>query len=440
MERNLRIYIATATFLPLVGGAENQCLAQASQLRERGHEPTIITFRHDRTWLRRELIEGVPVIRIAGSLLGRREKLPGPFQRLLFLLALLVMCWTLWRHHARYDIVHVYHLGLLALSSALACRLTGKPLIIGVRGASVSKVATRDNGASLIAGPLDPTAPWLRVYSRTRVGGDLEGLQRLGKPAVRWTHALLLSARAVVVVLSSGMKDYLIAHDFSLPRMQLIPNGVDTTRFMPINAITPPAEQAQVVVCVSRLSYEKGIDVLLQAWRIVHEQAPQALLVIVGTGPLQSQLERLAAALRIAESVEFAGLQHDVVSQLQRGGLAVLPSRVEGMSNALLEAMACGLPCVSTRVSGSEDIIQHGVNGLLVESEDYWGMAWALLTLLRDPVLARVYRRAARETIERHYSLEQVMDRYVALYQEVAEHQRQILEDGMSSKVRHRSS
>lgn len=440
MERNLRIYLATATFLPLVGGSEKQCLAQASQLRERGIEATIITFRLDRRWLRSEVVQGVPVIRVAGALLGGREKLPRLLQRMLYLLALLLMCWTLWQHRARYDIVHVYHLNLLAVFAALACRLTGKPLIIGVRGASVGKAATRGDGVSLMAGSLDPTTPWLRVTSRTRVGGDVEGLRRLGRAAVRLTHALLCSAHAVVVVLSSGMKDYLIANDFSMPHVQVIPNGVDTSRFKPTPATTTPAEQAQVVVCVSRLSYEKGIDVLLQAWRVVCDQAPQARLVIVGTGPLQSQLERMTLALGIAESVEFTGLQHDVVAQLQRGGLAVLPSRVEGMSNALLEAMACGLSCVSTRVSGSEDIIQQEVNGLLVEPEDHQGLAQALLRLLNDPVLARVYGRAARETIERQYSLERIIERYIALYHEVGEGQRQDLGGGVFSEVRQRLS
>ena len=106
--------------------------------------------------------------------------------------------------------------------------------------------------------------------------------------------------------------------------------------------------------------------------------------------------------------------------------MAVLPSRWEGMPNALLEGMACGLPCVATRVSGSEDIIQHGVNGLLVESEDYQNMAQALLTLLRDPGLAQKYGRNARETVERQYSFEQVMDRYVQLYQRITEHRCQI--------------
>jgi glycosyltransferase involved in cell wall biosynthesis len=75
---------------------------------------------------------------------------------------------------------------------------------------------------------------------------------------------------------------------------------------------------------------------------------------------------------------------------------------------------------VATRVSGSEDVIQHGVNGLLVEPEDPQALARALLTLLQDPSLARTYGRAARATIEQHYALDRITDRYVALYEALA--------------------
>src|SRR5437763_580438 len=115
MVSNPRIYIAISTFLPLIGGTEIQALAQGRGLRERGYETTIITFHHDRSWLSREVIEGVPVIRVAGTLQGGREKLPPPLRKLAYLLALGVMGWTLWQHRRQYDILHVYQLNLLAL-------------------------------------------------------------------------------------------------------------------------------------------------------------------------------------------------------------------------------------------------------------------------------------------------------------------------------------
>jgi glycosyltransferase involved in cell wall biosynthesis len=421
--KNPRIYIAIATFHPIIGGSETMALLQARILRERGYEATIITFHHYKASLSNEEMEGVPIIRIAGVLLGDREKLPRLLQRLLYVLALVVMGWTLWLHRRNYDVLHVYQLNLLAIPTALACRFSGKPMILAVQSAGFESADSFKTSRSLVVGELNATAPWLQVIGKTKVGGDLADLERFGKPVVRFTNWLLLQIPVVIVVLSSRMKRYLEAHDFHMPDVQLIPNGVDITRFTPIQLDTSLNKRAKVVVCVSRLSYEKGVDVLLQAWKLVKQELPttsDTRLIIVGNGEIQTQLEYMAKALGIEDSVEFMGVRSDIEAQLHRGELAVLPSRVEGMPVALLEAMACGLPCVATRVSGSEDIIQNGVNGLLVESEDYQGMALALLTLLRDSTLSLKFGHAARTTIEQHYSLQQTMDAFIGLYQRVS--------------------
>ncbi len=411
----LRIYIVIATFHPLVGGAEKQALMHGRSLCARGIQATIITFRHDISWPAREKIEGVPIIRIGGKLLHNRKRFPRPYQQLLYLMALLFMGWSLWQRRRHFDILHIYHLNLMALPAAFACWLAHKPLIAAIRSTG-SGISTHQ---SLLAGSLDPTLPFLPVPGRIKTDNDLEDLERLGKPIVHLTHALLLRIRAVAVVLSSRMKDYPAAHNFPLPDVQLIPNGVDITYFHPKDE-TPLSEQkAWTVVCVARLNFEKGIDVLLHAWRLVHQKVPQAHLQIVGDGPLLSQLQCMAQVLGIAQSITFAGTQHDIPAQLHRASIAVLPSRSEGMPNAILEAMACGIPCVATRVSGSEDLIQHNKNGLLVDVYDYEAMAQAILTLLRDPRLVHAYGQAARVRIEQAYSLEHITDIYVALYQRV---------------------
>lgn len=104
------------------------------------------------------------------------------------------------------------------------------------------------------------------------------------------------------------------------------------------------------------------------------------------------------------------------------------------MPNALLEATACGLACVATSVSGSEDIIQHGQNGLLVEPEDYEGMAQALLTLLHDPELVQRYGQAARVITEKHYSLEHITNMYIELYNRLTDRSQQAANDTQQSE------
>lgn len=429
----LRIYIAIATFDPLVGGAEVQAKAQGVALRERGHEATVVTFRHLKEWPSRAVVSGLPVIRVAGKLLVGRKKYPKPIQKLLYLLAQVTIAWTLWTQRHQYDVLHVYQLSLLALPTALVSRLARKPMIISVR--STGKMTRSSGKITLAAGPLDPTEPCLQVDGHNWSDGDLEALERTGKFLVDLTRSLLLRTRAVVIALSTRMKDYLAAHDFLLPTMQLIPNGVDINRFHPMYDEAAPNTRESVVVCVAKFRYEKGIDVLLQAWYIVQKEFPQARLILVGIGSLQQQLQRMAEALQIIESIEFMGLQSDVPAQLHRAAIAVLPSRWEGMPNAVLEAMACGLPCVATRVSGSEDIIQHGQNGLLVEPEDYEAMAQALLALLRDPVLARRYGQAARERIKQYYSFEHITDTYIELYQTVLGRREEIAANTPSSET-----
>ena len=389
--RKPRVFIVIARFHPLVGGAERQALEQGRSLRQKGLEATVITFHHNKSWAARDTVDGVPVIRIAGTLLARRDKLPRVLQKLLYFMALVVMAWTLWQYRHRYDVLHVYQLNLLALSTALACYLSNKPMVVAVRGTDSGRKDYSHRQVSLIAGPLDAHSPMLRVYQDAIARGDLEDLERWGKPVVRFTRSLFQRIHVVVTILSTRMREYLVIHNFTITDVQLIPNGVDISRFSPLSEDASDSRRSQTVVCTARLSYEKGLDVLLQAWHLVHKEFPEARLIVAGPGPLQAQLACMVKALDMGGSVEFVGFQSDVPAVLHRGSIATLPSRWEGMPNAVLEAMACGLPCVATRVSGTEDIITHGVNGLLVEPEDYQGMAQALLSLLRDPVRSSAY-------------------------------------------------
>ena len=326
----LRIYVAITTFFPLIGGAETQTHAQCKLLCEKGIDATIVTFRHDKDWAPFEVIEGVPVMRIAGFFLGRRKLLPRLVQRLLYLFAMLEMSFTIWHHRKRFDVLQVCQFNLLVLPLAFVCRIAHKPMTIIVISAGAGKQTKSRNKARLISGPVDPTSSWLKVDGQTWIDGDLYGLERAGKPVLGFMQSQLKRIQVAVVVLSSRMSMYLAGHDLRLPDTQIIPNGVDMMRFCPLHDKNAPEEdcRAQTVICVSKMRYEKGIDVLLQAWRLVHEQVPGAQLIIVGSGPIQAQLERLASALCISESVEFAGLQSDVPSQLHRGKIGVLPFKM----------------------------------------------------------------------------------------------------------------
>ncbi len=435
MQNKPRIYVAITTFHPILGGSESQTLAQCQQLLKTGHHVEVLTFRYDHTWLARETIEGVPVRRVGGLFLGRRANMPRLLQRLMYLFAMIVMSWTLWKDRNNYDVLQVCLLSQLTLPLAIVCLLARKPMTVVLISASGEKNKDPNAIRTLMAGPLDPNTPWLKVGSKNqvRIEGDIYGLKAAGNFVFYSTRFLLKRIKAVLIVLSSNMLQELDENDFHLPGTLLIPNGVDLSRFClaPAN-LADDEQRKKTVVCVSRLDYQKGIDVLLQAWRLVQEQVPAARLRIVGDGSLQDKLQRLAEAINITQSVEFVGRKSDVPAQLHHGTIAVLPSRTEGMPNALLEAMACGSACVATRVSGSEDLIQHGVNGLLVDAENYESLAQALLTLLRDPDLTCKYGQAARASIEEHYSLEKITNTYVEVYNRLTGYKQQTKEEYIS--------
>ncbi len=162
-----------------------------------------MTFRHDKTWLKRETIGGVPVLRVAGLLLAGRKDLPRSLQRLLYMLAIFDIARVFWQRRHRYDVLHVVHFHQFVFPLALICWLAGKPMIIALRSASPGPEAGFYSNRSLIAGPLDATAPWLQVNGTFRYNGDLENFEQWGNLVTRFTCWLLDHIRARVVVLSS---------------------------------------------------------------------------------------------------------------------------------------------------------------------------------------------------------------------------------------------
>jgi len=215
----------------------------------------------------------------------------------------------------------------------------------------------------------------------------------------------------------------LIAHNFRQEQIVYIPGSVDTEKFQPLPEHRPdPARPERDILCIARLEYAKGVDVLLHAWaRMMQAPAEWGVMLIprlllVGEGKLKPQMERIATELGIQDSVEFLGLRTDIVNLLQRSWGFVLPSRWEGMPNALLEAMACGLPCIATHVSGCEDVIADDLNGLLIEPEQSTEMARALKRIIEDTDLAQRLGREGRAKVVRDYQLSNVVEQCLQLY------------------------
>lgn len=170
------------------------------------------------------------------------------------------------------------------------------------------------------------------------------------------------------------------------PKIAVIPNGI----FNPLVYDTSvPNERDKVITACGRLDRNKGFDVLLDAFAAVCAACPGYTLRIFGEGEKRAELREQAQRLQISACVDLPGADPNAIAQIARSSVFVLSSRSEGMPNALIEAMAAGVPCVSTRCDmGPEELIGDGVNGLLVPVDDADAMAQAILRILRDPSLS----------------------------------------------------
>lgn len=174
-----------------------------------------------------------------------------------------------------------------------------------------------------------------------------------------------------------------------------------------------------IVAVACRLIAGKGVTYALQAFAGALEQFPQAYLVIAGDGVLRAQLEDEAGKLIPADSCRFLGWCDDVPALLAACDLFMLPSLSEGLGLVYLEAMSQGLPVVATNVSAINEVVADGETGLLVPPRDVPALRHALLTLLRDPQLARQMGVNGRRRLERHFQVRRMVDQTVSLYEEL---------------------
>lgn len=305
-------------------------------------------------------------------------------------------------------------------------------------GAAVS-VLPRKPGLDL--GYIGRLADWLRprgvdvlhMHNETALFYGTMAGRRAGVPVLIYTeHDGVFPRRWIVrrvnrwlvrrltraVAVSEAVKRLWCREDgIRADRVVVVPNGVpDHPEVWAASARRDGGAEGGVRLgAVGRLSGEKGLDVLLDAFARVAEPAPDARLVLVGDGPERGALEARARDLSIADRVEFLGQRSDVPTLMAGLDLYVLPSRTEGLPMALLEAMAARLPIVATRVGGIPEAVTDGQSALLVSPEDPAALAEAMMRVLRETGLAERLRSAARAAFEDRYELSRMVDRYEAL-------------------------
>lgn len=216
-----------------------------------------------------------------------------------------------------------------------------------------------------------------------------------------------------IVAVSNVVKDSLLRHGISEKKIEVIYNGVDIHRFelstSPASMLPNMSENFSFLF-VGRLIPQKGIDVLVRAFA----EVPDSVLYIVGKGTEERSLKALALSLGISKRVNFLGVREDVVALMRVCNCFVFPSRYEGFSLVLLEAMAAGMPLVVTNFKAGSEIVIDNVNGLVVAIDDAKALARSCRRIREDGDLRSRLAQEARMTANR-FSVEEHVQKLLAL-------------------------
>lgn len=242
----------------------------------------------------------------------------------------------------------------------------------------------------------------------------LSRLRRMRRLASRRVSAFFESS---TICVSNAIRDSLM-RDYRFPEGSTITihNGVSLSEFaqsedkgLNLRTRLHLSPDEFLLVCVARLSEQKQLDALLLAVGRVLRSGVNCKCVIVGDGPLRASLEQQSLALGLSGSVFFEGFREDVRPYLQAGSAFVLTSRREGLPLAILEAMACGLPCIVTKVGGNCEVVTHGVNGLVVNAGSVDEIASAISYLATHSQDREEMSRMARSRVREDFNLDDRM-------------------------------
>jgi glycosyltransferase involved in cell wall biosynthesis len=376
----MKILFLNSEFPPIGGGAGNASANIARLLVASGHDVLVLTVRHaslphEETW------QGVRILRVPA--LRRRMDRSGLLEQVSFILV-----GSFWVGRVLKTFPAQVVLAFFGVPAGpiawLTKKLHGIPYMVSMRGGDV---------------------PGFRPY-------DFGTYHRLVAPFLRlvWRQAGSLVAN------STGLRELALKFDPSA-HIELIPNGVDLDSFVPVERdwSTPR------LLSVGRLVYQKGLDLAARALANLKDLDWE--WVVAGDGSFRLEFEKLCRELGIADRVRLAGWRsrEELVQDYRQANLFLFPSRHEGMPNAILEAMASGLPVVASRIAGNEELVLPDRTGLLFPSESVADLQAELQDLLPDAARRKAMGEAGRTRVQEKYGWQGVADQYAVLLTKMLE-------------------
>jgi len=374
----MRILILNSEYPPIGGGAGNASAHIADQFERMGHTVTVVTSRFG-ALPHREVKGGMTIRRIPG--LRRRQDRSTPLEQVIFFLSASFWIMSLIPHFKPHATLAFF--GVPSGATAwLIKKLYNIPYIVSLRGGDV---------------------PGFRPY-------DFHIYHRLVSPFLRiiWKNA------AAVVANSGGLRQLAQAFD-ARTEIPVIPNGIDLDAYKTAGRDwTFPR-----LLSAGRIVHQKGLDLALRALGSLKELNWE--WHIAGDGPQMSVLQSLAKELGLGDRVHFLGWQsrEQLMKCYGQANIFLFPSRHEGMPNALLEAMASGLPVIASCIAGNEELVVDGETGYLVPSEDIEALRAALKKLLSERTSREQMGNASRQYVEENYSWESTAQQYALLLEKV---------------------
>lgn len=396
-----RLCVLSESYLPQSGGTPSQIRAMAAGLKRAGIDCFVVTRRISPKIPAEETIEEIPVHRIGPIGTG-----PGKKWGMLF-----TSFFALIRFRKAYDILYVPGFRVIGLSAVFAAGLLGKRTVF--RAVSLGEMSGAFFDAGL-SGKSRPVRFAFSVFSRFR--------------------SCILRKADRYVSISTPIAEELVAGGVDPERIISIPNGIDAKVFRPpdrpekraLRASWGFGEKDFVVIYTGRLVRYKGLLTLVESWGNVVRDIPDALLVLVGEGSNDTHNCAMELKNRVAEQglearVRFTGNVANVADPLRAADCFVFPTEDEAFGISLIEAMACALPVVSTRIGGIKDFLVDRENGWVVPTGDGDAIARALRALHADPDLRRKIGRAARERVVARFSQDAIDKKYADLFRSLTE-------------------